>query len=142
MTAPVPDPRLRDRDQLTVEVVARIIYDGVLAQWLPGTVRDALEANFDPRPIAAEVEARVQAAAGQRAAEEIRPFEELFACDPDTSCRTTWRREPGWSLPGSTAALTECVEVPMDDLRVAFDRAAALASPAPAPRAAHSEAGR
>jgi hypothetical protein len=43
--------------------------------------------------------------------------ETLFAGGPDTPCRTTWRNE--FALAGPT----ECVEVPMDDLR------AVLASP-------------
>jgi hypothetical protein len=120
VSAAVPGPRFRDQ-------LAEALERSPLAQF----VADATDIADALLPlIAAEVEARVQAAANQRAAEALRPFEELFA-NPDTSCRTTWRREPGWSLPGATEPLTECVEVPMDDLRNAFDRAAALTRPAP-----------
>lgn len=40
----------------------------------------------------------------------------LFKGGPDTVCRTTWRH--GESLDGTA---TECVEVPMEDLRDALD---------------------
>lgn len=46
-------------------------------------------------------------------------FKELFADGPDTSCRTTWRDEDVWTA----TARTQCVEVSMDDLRDAFERA-------------------
>ena len=77
-------------------------------------------------PVLAGLEQRWRADEREQA---LRPFEELFAGGPDTVCRTTWRREPGWSLPGNTDPLTECVEVPLDDLHEAFGRAAA--GPAP-----------
>lgn len=72
---------------------------------------------------------RAQVAADLRAAAEVlRVFEELFAGGPDTACRTTWRSSD--VMPECSAASTECVEVPMADLRDAFDRAAALAADA------------
>lgn len=67
---------------------------------------------------AALAEAR---AAGHAAA--LDPFAALFAGGPDTPCRTTWRRPPGHSLPGNIGLTTECVEVPVDELRAAFDEA-------------------
>jgi hypothetical protein len=60
----------------------------------------------------------------QRAAKVLRPFEELFAGGPDTVCRTVWREDPG--LIGEPSNEIECVEVPMADLRDAFDQARAL----------------
>jgi len=54
-------------------------------------------------------------------------FSSLFSGEPDTPCRTTWRREAGWSLPGAEVPLTECVEVPLDELRSTFDEAERLA---------------
>lgn len=83
------------------------------------TLADALIAG-PIAPLLAATTGREDDGAVQRVLE---PFEELFSGDPDTTCRTTWRKEPGWSLPGASAALIECVEVPMDDLRDAFDRA-------------------
>jgi hypothetical protein len=55
-------------------------------------------------------------------ARALAPFERLFAGGPDTPCRTTWRPEGGHI---GTALLhnVECVEVPVDDLRAAFDEA-------------------
>jgi hypothetical protein len=55
----------------------------------------------------------------------LRPFEELFAGGPDTACATTWRREAGTLALSevSEVPLTECVEVPLDELRAAFDAA-------------------
>lgn len=67
--------------------------------------------------------------ADQRAAQVLAPFRELFAGGPDTVCRTAWRPAlpgPGMHRPPST----ECVEVPMEDLRDAFDRADALTAEA------------
>ena len=43
---------------MTDEEMAKVIYDGGIGQWLPGTVRDALQANFDPRPIVAALRLR------------------------------------------------------------------------------------
>jgi len=43
----------------------------------------------------------------------------LFAGGPDTPCRTTWR--PEYSMPDCSAASTECVEVPLDELRAVLD---------------------
>jgi len=43
------------------------------------------------------------------------PFLALFSGGPDTVCRTTWR--------ASFAEHVECVEVPMADLREAFEDA-------------------
>ena len=45
----------------------------------------------------------------------LTPFEALFAGGPDTACRTTWPEG------------VECVEVPMADLRAAFDAVRSLA---------------
>ncbi len=56
----------------------------------------------------------------------LRPFEELFAGGPDTACRTTWREDP--TISECSAASIECVEVPMADLRAAFDAAKSTAS--------------
>jgi hypothetical protein len=50
-----------------------------------------------------------------RAEAKVARVEALFAGGPDTPCRTTWRED--WPLAGPT----ECVEVPMDDLRAALD---------------------
>lgn len=50
----------------------------------------------------------------------LAPFEETFSGGPDTSCRTRWRRDSLADIPGTSE---ECVEVPMDDLRAAFDAA-------------------
>jgi hypothetical protein len=59
------------------------------------------------------------AAAERRGAERaLAPLNALFAGDPDTPCRTTYRREPG-----ALDVRTECVEVPLDELRAAFDEA-------------------
>lgn len=67
----------------------------------------------------------VERIADERAAEALRPFEDLFSGGPDTACRTTWREAPieerAEGIPPA-----ECVEVPMDDLRDAFTRAASL----------------
>lgn len=48
----------------------------------------------------------------------LAPFKELFVGGPDTPCRTTWPND-------GNAGPIECVEVPMADLREAFDRAEA-----------------
>jgi hypothetical protein len=45
-----------------------------------------------------------------------RPFEELFAGGPETVCRTVYRT-------GTVEYGLECVEVPIDDLRDAFETA-------------------
>lgn len=59
-------------------------------------------------------------AEGARAALEA--FEALFSGEPDTPCRTTWRDE--WAPPaGGPVARIECVEVPIEALREAFDEA-------------------
>lgn len=46
-------------------------------------------------------------------------IERLFSGDPDTSCRTTWRRT--YTTTDSDMLISrppvECVEVPLDDLR-------------------------
>lgn len=52
----------------------------------------------------------------------LRPFEELFSGGPDTACRTTYRDDSG-AAPELEVPPTECVEVPLDDLRAAFDDA-------------------
>jgi hypothetical protein len=46
----------------------------------------------------------------------LRPFRDLFAGGPDTPCRTTYRDEDVWN----GTARTECVEVPLDEVRAAF----------------------
>lgn len=94
------------------------------------TILDTLAAQGVPinRPALA-----VAAAERRGAAAALAPFDALFNGGPDTSCRTTWRRAlpgPGIHRPPST----ECVEVPMDDLRDAFDQAeAATVTPAEEP---------
>lgn len=60
----------------------------------------------------AEIRAEGHAAA-------LAPFEALFAGEPDTPCRTTWRNEDVWN----GEARTECVELPLDELRDTFDEA-------------------
>jgi hypothetical protein len=67
----------------------------------------------------AQMLARAESAEAERDDLRVRllAVETLFADGPDTPCRTTWRNE--FALAGPT----ECVEVPMDDLR------AVLASP-------------
>ena len=50
----------------------------------------------------------------------LAPVLALFAGDPDTPCRTTWRHQAGHSLPGAPADRIECVEVPLDELRDAL----------------------
>lgn len=70
-----------------------------------------------------EVAGAIATARAEGHAAALEPFEALFAGDPDTPCRTTWRREPGHSLAGSAVPLVECVEVPIDELREAFDEA-------------------
>ncbi len=52
----------------------------------------------------------------------LQPLEELFA-GPGTTCSTTWREST--MAPECSAASIECVEVPLDDLRAAFDAAKA-----------------
>jgi hypothetical protein len=117
VAAAVPDHRLRDQlEDALVQSVGSQMPRGKV--WRPGPVLDALMPI-----IATEVEARVQAAAGQRAAEE------LYAAVRED--RTTVAKL------GPVERLT-CFLVKAEDL---FARAAALASPAPAPHAAHSEAG-
>lgn len=63
--------------------------------------------------------ARIAQALANARARGAKPFEELFAGGPDTVCRTTWRDEDVWN----GEARTECVEVPMDELRAAFEEA-------------------
>lgn len=54
----------------------------------------------------------------------LEPFRQLFNGGPDTACRTTWRDE---GLPARYGVpRTECVEVPLDELRAAFDKAEKL----------------
>lgn len=48
-------------------------------------------------------------------------FSSLFSGEPDTPCRTTWRETP--ALAGDPLPATECVEVPIDELRATFDEA-------------------
>lgn len=62
------------------------------------------------------------AAAEERGREAaLRPFEDLFADGPDTVGRTTWREEE--FLRGQPPERIECVEVPLYDLRAAFEAA-------------------
>lgn len=77
-----------------------------------------LEERADEAHLAGYREGVTAGAAASRAV-----FEALFAGDPDTPCRTTYRREPGEWLPGSMVPAVECVEVPLDELRLAFDEA-------------------
>lgn len=55
--------------------------------------------------------------ARDRAERRIEAVETLFGGGPDTPCRTTWREHS----PYGCYDRTECVEVPMDDLRRALD---------------------
>jgi hypothetical protein len=48
----------------------------------------------------------------------VRPFRDLFAGGPDTSCRTVYREHD--SIASIEVGPTECVEVPLDDVRAAF----------------------
>lgn len=80
--------------------------------------RLGLHANTAATAWVAEVIAR-RHVEGHDAA--LRPFEELYSTGPDTVGRTTWRENP--SSPECSAASIECVEVPVDDLRDAFDAA-------------------
>lgn len=81
--------------------------------------RLGLHANSGATSWVAEVIAR-RHVEGREAA--LRPFEELYSTGPDTVGRTTWRPEDG--LRGTALPHTvECVEVPVDDLRDAFDAA-------------------
>jgi len=91
--------------------------DGALVAWKDG--RDLPEFVLDDlaRHLAAQI-----AHAEERGRERgVRPFRDLFSGGPDTSCRTAWRREGGYG--GRDTVTTECVEVPLDDLRAAFDEA-------------------
>ena len=47
----------------------------------------------------------------------VAPFRDLFAGGPDTPCRTTYRDEP---VGEGAYVATECVEVPLDEVRAAF----------------------
>jgi hypothetical protein len=51
-------------------------------------------------------------------AQTRRPFEDLFAGGPDTSCRTVW--DESEAIPALGIGPLECVSVPLDDLRAAF----------------------
>jgi hypothetical protein len=72
--------------------------------------RFGLHANASTTTALADAFARVREE-GRDAA--VRPFRELFAGGPDTSCRTVYRT-------GTVEYGRECVEVPLDDLRAAF----------------------
>lgn len=101
-------------------------YDNVLA-----VLRSRADCRLDRCPHYVAAIGATVVAGDERAAQliaerdearaQVQRVRELFDGGPDTSCRTTWRREAGWSLPGSTAPLTECVEVPLDGLRDALD---------------------
>lgn len=67
-----------------------------------------------PREVVAAIEERGR----QRG---VAPFRDLFSGGPDTTCRTRYRDEA--SLLDPFPDLTECVEVPLDDLRAAFREA-------------------
>ena len=120
MTAPAPLSGGDTRTQLAEALRhllasddATMYYDAPHAVWNAGDrYADAL------LPV-------VERIADERAAEALRPFEDLFSGGPDTACRTTWREAPieerAEGIPPA-----ECVEVPMDDLRDAFTRAASL----------------
>jgi hypothetical protein len=49
----------------------------------------------------------------------VEPFRDLFSGGPDTPCRTTYRPELG-AAPELQVPPTECVEVPLDEVRAAF----------------------
>lgn len=69
-----------------------------------------------------EALAQIIADAELRGAEAaLAPFHALFAGDPDTPCRTTWRSDSGYG--GRDTVRTECVEVPLDEVRATFDEA-------------------
>lgn len=110
LRAPI-DLHFRDQIVEALDDTATGIYMG--KGW-GATIADALA------PVIAQVRTagRIE---GHAAA--LEPFAALFAGDPVTPCRTTWRFEPGWSLPGSTVQPAECVEVPIDELRAAFGEA-------------------
>lgn len=48
----------------------------------------------------------------------VRPFRNLFSGGPDTVCRTVW--DDSEAVPALGIGPTECVSVPLDDLRAAF----------------------
>jgi hypothetical protein len=82
---------------MTDDEVARIIYDGVIGQWLPGMVRDALAANFDPRPIAAALAARRPATEAEQAVERCRRLAADFDANGNGQslgdpCADTWHK--------------------------------------------------
>lgn len=65
--------------------------------------------------------AEVIAAIEERGRERgVRPFRELFAGGPDTPCRTVYRPEEAGA---GVWVNTECVEVPLDEVRAAFTEA-------------------
>jgi hypothetical protein len=111
MTAAVPEPTLEEK---IAEVAHTHRWAGMLygclrpCSWRASadvTVEDAL---IEHAAHLAAVLAPLVAEVRERAVE---PFERLFSGGPDTACRTTY--------PDGI----ECVEVPMFDLREAFDTA-------------------
>lgn len=58
--------------------------------------------------------------AGKKAV--LRIFHQIFSGGPDTGCRTTWREGDWIRIPDMKTPSVECVEVPMEELRAAFDR--------------------
>jgi hypothetical protein len=104
---------------MTDDEVARIIYDGVIGQWLPGMVRDALAANFDPRPIAAALAARRPATEAEQAVERVREL----ADELDLRARTLGPQASDYDR-GYTAGLTDGETYAADRIRAALDGAA------------------
>jgi hypothetical protein len=107
-----------DRDELRalVEVIRTVSQHSPNVRYSSSTIPAALEraSRYLSRPTFGEE--RTLAAAEERGRERgVRPFRDLFAGGPDTSCRTTWRFDDR-----PYADRVECVEVPLDDLRAAF----------------------
>jgi hypothetical protein len=82
------------------EQIERAIYDGVIGQWLPGHVRDALAGNMDPRPIAAALLPVVEAYARQQAAQALRDAGNVLAGTPsyDAKVLGRWCRDRAHAL--------------------------------------------
>lgn len=116
--APVPQHVIPDAERLGQALNAT----PEERQRLVALAREVVAPDHDGDLWRVDAAAQAIADAEERGRERgVRPFRDLFAGGPDTPCRTVW--DESEAVPALGIGPTECVSVPIDDLRAAFDEA-------------------